>query len=76
MLGAMAGDVSMDTEDGSKQGKKEKKKKYMRSAAGIQWEDPTLADWDTGQYAGTLVSTLATVLIISFIRRAGLLYLI
>ncbi len=37
-------DVVMNT----KKEKKEKKKKFVRTAAGVVWEDPTLADWEGG----------------------------
>ena len=29
--------------------KKEKRKKYIRTAAGETWEDPTLQEWDPGK---------------------------
>ena len=41
------GEAAMETEE-SKKEKKEKKKKFLRIAAGQQWEDPTLAEWNTG----------------------------
>ena len=28
--------------------KKEKKKKFIRTAAGVVWEDPSLSEWDKG----------------------------
>lgn len=28
----------------------QKKKKYIRTAAGNKWEDPTLLDWDPNDY--------------------------
>lgn len=37
-------DVSMPT----RRERKEKKKKFVRLAAGTTWEDPTLAEWDQG----------------------------
>ena len=30
--------------------KKEKKKKFVRTAAGQTWEDTTLEEWDQGMY--------------------------
>ena len=33
---------------GTRKEKKERKKKFIRMAAGQTWEDPTLAEWDTG----------------------------
>ena len=33
---------------GTRKEKKERKKKFFRMAAGQTWEDPTLAEWDTG----------------------------
>ena len=32
----------------SKKEKKDKKKKFLRTAAGTTWEDPTLAEWEPG----------------------------
>lgn len=49
-------DVAMDaegfelTEAGGRKEKKEKKKKFVRTAAGQTWEDPTLAEWDTDDF--------------------------
>ena len=47
-------DMELDTEVSAptKKEKKEKKKKFVRTAAGTVWEDPTLAEWDTGMWVG------------------------
>ena len=36
-------------DDSQRREKKDKKKKFMRTAAGTTWEDPTLAEWETGE---------------------------
>ncbi len=41
-------------ESGTKKEKKEKKKRFVRMAAGQTWEDPTLAEWDNGKAQSTL----------------------
>jgi hypothetical protein len=41
-------DQMMMMPQGHKQ-KREKKKKFVRTAAGTVWEDPTLAEWDPGK---------------------------
>ncbi len=41
--------MDMDAAGTSKKEKKEKKRKFIRTAAGTTWEDPTLGDWNTGK---------------------------
>ena len=41
---------SLFTLKGTRKEKKERKKKFIRMAAGQTWEDPTLAEWDTGKW--------------------------
>lgn len=59
MMGAMGGMGPMDPsmmmgmEEGTSEpgkAKKEKKKKFVRTAAGVVWEDPTLAEWDPADF--------------------------
>jgi hypothetical protein len=40
--------METDAEDVSKK-KKDKKKKFVRTAAGVIWEDPSLDEWDAGK---------------------------
>lgn len=35
--------------DPNRRDKKDRKKKFVRTAAGETWEDPTLAEWDPGE---------------------------
>ena len=46
---ALAMQIDMQVGEIMKKEKKEKKKKYVRTAAGTLWEDNSLADWDNGE---------------------------
>ena len=50
-------DMELDTEVSAptRKEKKEKKKKFIRTAAGTVWEDPTLAEWDPGMSMGLVL---------------------
>ena len=37
------------TQSGAKKDKKDKKRKFVRMAAGTVWEDQTLGEWDLGE---------------------------
>ena len=54
-MGGM-GHADLDGEPmlGTRKEKKEKKKKYVRTAAGQVWEDHSLAEWDTGTFDDVL----------------------
>nr|KAG5708705.1 hypothetical protein BaRGS_034922 [Batillaria attramentaria] len=43
-------ELDMDLAAPTKREKKEKKKKFIRTAAGQAWEDPTLAEWDPDDF--------------------------
>ncbi|ESO99891.1 hypothetical protein LOTGIDRAFT_112714 [Lottia gigantea] len=40
----------MDSETLSRKDKKDKKKKFVRTAAGTTWEDQTLSEWDNDDF--------------------------
>ena len=46
--------------------KKEKKKKYVRTAAGETWEDPSLQEWDPGKFIFLVPSSCQLYLILLF----------
>jgi len=48
--GVEAREPSSSTQSNAKKDKKEKKRKFVRMAAGTVWEDQTLGDWDLGAW--------------------------
>ena len=43
-------DMEIDNPYMSKKEKREKKKKFIRMAAGSTWEDPSLGEWEHGEW--------------------------